>query len=74
MWAQRKQTMNNTKQFFFTVFVAVVILAALSITANADFDEEERAAAEYCYNVQNGVWPDFNGTYKKECKKPLDER
>jgi hypothetical protein len=66
--------MNNINDLLCTVLAFFALLIAVVITANGDFEEEQRKAEEYCYNVENGVWPDFEGSYKKECKKVLDER
>ena len=33
-----------------------------------DYNDEVRQQTSYCENVKSGIWPDFQGTFEKECK------
>lgn len=46
-------------------FVSLVI--ALAVLFFVGIDDPEGEQAQYCNNVREGVWPDYEGTYKQEC-------
>jgi hypothetical protein len=41
------------------LFIALIILA-LGITGNGDYEAEVAQADHYCELVRSNVWPDFN--------------
>lgn len=46
----------------------VILLLLIGIVGNMDYHDEVAEADIYCQNVAEGVWPDYNGTYDKECE------
>lgn len=44
-----------------------VVLVAVIIVGNQDKRALEEEQRRYCNNVSQGVWPDYKGTFKKEC-------
>lgn len=54
------------------IFAAVII--AFGIVGHCDYEDEQDAEALYCDNVKAGIWPDYEGTYKKSCLKIFKER
>jgi len=40
------------------LFIALIILA-LGITGNGDYEDELARASHYCELVNNKIWPDF---------------
>lgn len=54
--------------------LALVLL--MGVVGRMDYEDAQLEEALYCDNVRNGVWPDYEGTYKNICKssaKTLDE-
>lgn len=49
------------------VILAVVIVLT-GIVGLMDFNDEVLSAEIYCQNVKDGVWPDYEAIYHKECK------
>lgn len=56
-----------------SIFAVVAFACALSFAAQADIEEAQRQEDEYCENVANGLWPDYNKNFNVVCKKALDE-
>jgi hypothetical protein len=54
------------------IFAAVIL--AVGIVGHYDYEDEQAAEALYCDNVKAGIWPDYEGTYKKYCPKIFKER
>lgn len=54
------------------IFAAVIL--AFGIVGHFDYEDEVAAEALYCDNVKAGIWPDYEGTYKKDCAKIFQER
>lgn len=51
------------------LFVAVAMTIALSLAAQMDEADARAAAANYCDNVYNGIWPDYDNIYSEQCEK-----
>lgn len=49
----------------------LVLLAALGIAGQADYEEEVRSAETYCKMVASGSWPDYKKTYANQCDRGL---
>lgn len=47
------------------------IILALCYTSTLDYADEQREQAEYCDNVRNGYWPDYNGNAREVCNVAL---
>lgn len=56
-------TLNRKARIVAAVLLAVVIAIALGCGP----DETEVEQKQYCDNVRDGYWPDYNGSYKAEC-------
>lgn len=46
-------------------FVVLALLLLMGVVGRMDYEDEQAQAALYCHNVKIGVWPDYEGTYKK---------
>lgn len=55
------------------IFGLVAIIVLFGVVGRMDLEDEQAAAVAYCENVRDKVWPDYQETYKKECKKILAE-
>lgn len=49
------------------LLAALLVLLALGTAGSLDMDEAARQADEYCGNVHEGLWPDYEGTYRDRC-------
>lgn len=49
------------------LLVALVLL--LGLTGHMDYEDQRAEHANYCKMVKAGYWPDYQGTYRKECRK-----
>lgn len=54
--------------------IIAVLLLAFGIVGHFDAEDEEAQGILYCENVKAGIWPDYEGTYKKFCKKSSAQR
>lgn len=47
-----------------------VLLAIVAIVAvnTMSFQDEVQQQSEYCQNVRDGIWPDYQQTFESECK------
>lgn len=50
------------------ILIAAFILGLMFVIGSQDYKDELQQQSEYCKNVKSGVWPDYQGTFKKECK------
>jgi len=51
-----------------TFWYLVLILLTMGMVGNMDYQDEVAEATTYCQNVEEGVWPDYNGTYDRWCE------
>lgn len=49
------------------LLAALLVLLALGTAGSLDMDEAARQADEYCGNVHEGLWPDYDETYRDRC-------
>lgn len=54
--------------------IVTLLLLLFGIVGHFDAEEEEAQSILYCENVKAGIWPDYEGTYKKYCKKSSPQR
>lgn len=47
--------------------VVIALIALLGLVGNMDYEDAVNQADLYCQNVHEGVWPDYNEIYDKEC-------
>jgi hypothetical protein len=59
---------DNFWNIWTTGVALLLFVFAFGYAGAGDLEEAERIQAEYCENVKSGAWPDFNKTYKEECK------
>lgn len=45
----------------------VLILLAMGMVGNMDFEDAVRHQNHYCKMVAEGAWPDYDEVYKDEC-------
>lgn len=50
------------------VLGCVVVVVALGVVGEQDYQEQKRQEREYCENVASGIWPDYNGNAREVCK------
>ncbi len=48
----------------------LVILALFGLVGQMDYDDAVDQQAHYCAMVKAGDWPDYQGTYRRECRPP----
>jgi len=48
----------------------VLVLAIFGFVGHMDYADENAAQAQYCNMVTAGRWPDYRGTYLRECVPP----
>ena len=48
----------------------LVVLAVFGFVGHMDYEDEKVAQAQYCEMVKGGHWPDYRGTYRRECLPP----
>lgn len=55
----------------FTIPVGfLLVLAVFGFVGHMDYEDEQAAQAQYCEMVKAGHWPDYQGTYRRECLPP----
>lgn len=52
--------------------VALLVVLALGIVGRMDADDAQLEADHYCEMVKAGHWPDYQGTYRTQCRRPID--
>ncbi len=50
------------------ILAALVLL--LGLAGHMDYEDQQAEQERYCEMVKAGFWPDFNGTYRDECRPP----
>jgi hypothetical protein len=55
--------------FFLDVLAAVFFIAAILLIGTMDYQDELLEQKRYCKNVRDNVWPDYLGTFKRECEE-----
>lgn len=51
------------------ILFAVAIVGLIGAVNSMDMDNEIMEAKEYCTNVEQGVWPDYEQKYDLICQK-----
>lgn len=55
--------MTRTKLVLLWIVCALIAAAIVYV----GIDDPELEQRTYCQNVKEGIWPDYEGTYKQEC-------
>ena len=53
-----------------TTVVLLALLGLFGLTGAMDYEDQQAEQAHYCDMVKAGYWPDFQGTYRSECRTP----
>lgn len=49
------------------IILAFLFFVAMGFVGNSDKKEAEMQQDEYCQNVSDKTWPDYNHNYKEVC-------
>lgn len=60
--------MSDDQKTVLGVSTVVVLAFLIGIIGRMDYQDEILEASRYCANVHEGTWPDYRGTYEKECR------
>ncbi len=52
------------------ILAALVLL--LGLAGHMDHEDQQAEQAHYCEMVKAGFWPDYLGTYRRECRTPTN--
>ena len=55
-----------------TLAAIVTALLLWLIASTMDYNDAQRAEIEYCQHVPDGLWPDWEGTYKPGCEGEVE--
>lgn len=53
--------------------IATALVLLMGLVGRMDYEDQQADQAHYCEMVKAGFWPDFNGTYRRECLPPKSE-
>ena len=54
------------------ILAALVLLFGLA--GHMDYEDQQAEQERYCEMVKAGYWPDYQGTYRRECRTPTNGR
>ncbi len=52
------------------IAVLLSLLGLFGLAGAMDYEDQQAEQAHYCDMVKAGYWPDFQGTYRSECRTP----
>ena len=50
--------------------IATALVLLLGLAGHMDYEDQQAEQAHYCEMVKAGFWPDYQGTYRRECRTP----
>ena len=53
-----------------TTVVLLALLGLFGLAGAMDYEDQQAEQERYCEMVKAGYWPDFQGTYRRECRPP----
>ena len=53
-----------------TTVVLLALLGLFGLAGAMDYEDQQADQAHYCEMVKAGYWPDYQGTYRSECRPP----
>ena len=53
-----------------TTVVLLALLGLFGLAGAMDYEDQQAEQARYCEMVKAGYWPDYQGTYRRECPQP----
>lgn len=56
-----------------TTVVLLVLLGLFGLAGAMDYEDQQAEQERYCEMVKAGHWPDYQGTYRRECLPPKSE-
>ena len=59
--------MRKAKYPFYTILTVAIFLILVAIVGTMDYEDKLLELDMYCQNVHSGVWPDYEGSYEKQC-------
>ena len=57
-----------------TTVVLLALLGLFGLAGAMDYEDQQAEQAHYCEMVKAGYWPDYQGTYRRECRPPKSAR
>jgi len=59
----------NRSQKRLTAFLVLALIAIIyAIAGQLSYNDAIRERGTYCQMVREGAWPDYRGTYRRECR------
>ena len=55
-----------------TTAAILVLVALYGLAGSMDYEDQQAEQANYCEMVKAGYWPDYQGTYRRECRTPTN--
>ena len=53
-----------------TTVVLLALLGLFGLAGAMDYEDQKAEQEHYCEMVKAGYWPDYQGTYRRECLQP----
>lgn len=53
-----------------TTVVLLALLGLFGLAGAMDYEDQQAEQEHYCEMVKGGYWPDYQGTYRRECLRP----
>ncbi len=53
-----------------TTVVLLALLGLFGLAGAMDYEDQQAEQEHYCEMVKAGFWPDYQGTYRRECLRP----
>lgn len=50
--------------------IAAALVLLFGLAGRMDYEDQQAQEALYCDMVKAGHWPDYQGTYRRECRTP----
>ena len=50
--------------------IAAALVLLFGLAGRMDYEDQQAEQERYCEMVKAGFWPDFQGTYRRECRTP----
>ena len=54
--------------------IATALVLLFGLAGHMDYEDQQAEQAHYCEMVKAGYWPDYQGTYRRECRPPKSAR
>lgn len=64
---------DQAEKVLISSLVILFLLLIIAIVGKFSKDDNDESEILYCKMVQEGVWPDYNETYKLKCIKKVEK-